>query len=116
MQCNLLQRFLQRTGSAVFALVFASMPPAFADEATALPGVAPLPSLPDAKTVVVLPGRSPGWLNSPGLEFASGETGSGLRLGGLFFQASEGLQIGAQGSFNRGFGNLSAVFALRLEF
>ena len=35
---------------------------------------------------------------------------------GLFFDAAEGLRIGAQGSFNPGSGNLRAIVCLKLEF
>ena len=116
MQSDLLQLFLKRTGSAFFALVLLSMPPAFADEAKALPGIASLLGLADVNTVDGLPDRWASWQNSPVFEFVPGRGNGNHRSGGLFFRTSEGLLIGARGNFNPGSGDMSAGFAFRLEF
>ena len=92
------------------------MPPAFADEATALPGVAHCQGLPIANTVDGLPERQAGWQNPTGFEFLPGGGDGDSRSGGLFFRTSEGLLIGARGNFIPGSGIMSAVIALRLEF
>ena len=94
----------------------ASMAPATAGEVTALPGAAPWQGLPDGGTVVGPPERQAGWPISSGFEFVPGGGNGDQHSGGLFFRTSEGLRIGARGSINPGSGNMSAIFALRLEF
>ena len=60
-----------------------------------------------------------GWANWPagtGLEFIWGEADGELYPAGLFFRASPGIRIGAQGSFDPGSSELRAVVAFKLDF
>ena len=60
-----------------------------------------------------------GWANrraGTGLEFVWGEADDGLYPAGLFYRASPGFRIGAQGSFDPGSSDLRAVVAFKLDF
>ena len=118
---NALLRFLRfdRPGPVHFALAFAvlaSTAPAIADEEKGSSGVASWQGLADGGAVVEFPEGQAGWHNFPAIEFSQGEGDAVQRMGGLFFQANRGLHIGARGGFNPGSGNLSAIFALKLDF
>ena len=108
-----------RLGPALSGLVFAALVPvgpALAGEVGAGAPAVPWLGLP-------ADGGEAGVWQSPtefrglaGFEFFLREADEGMFSRGLFFRAGDGLRIGAQGSLDLDSGDLSAIFALKLDF
>jgi hypothetical protein len=79
-----------------------------------------VPVLADGSSEAVRrPDPAPDWrLPGPfsGFTLSRKRTSDGIRPDGIFFQAGEGVAVGASGSIDLGSGNLRALLALRLDF
>lgn len=104
--------------SGLLVVALAQGTPVMGGEVTMVgtaPFVTPGQGLLDDGGAMVLE-RWSGWRNTTGIELILRAADGGLQPGGLFYQASEGVRVGAWGSLDLGSSQLSAIFTLKLDF
>ena len=119
MQPGVRRLVLFRFGSVLSGLVFAALVPvgpAIAGEVGAGGPAVPWYRLPADDGEAGFRQSPTDFQGLAGFEFVLREADEGMSSRGLFFRAGDGLWIGAQGSIDLGSGDLSAIFALKLDF